>query len=221
MPYLINPSVAAMAIVAKCGNGVGPDDAGLLAILGFLLPRVEDAMNVASLTYGETTDTFQIAAPYRCDARRPVHLRLSNGYLTNSEDAPITITDPNGDVVDAADFTVDLRYGVITLTTWLAGTYTVSSFGGFTVPEVDPEAPDATLVFEDVPKWIEGLVVVLLSQWYRTIPKAVVVPESVAYGELVAPLYREVMVRVQERYVRPRALMLFPTNSVRADGMRT
>ncbi len=221
MPYLIDPAAAALAIQAKCGGSVAADNEGLLAVLNLMLPRVEELMNVDSLTYGETTDTFELESQVpRADTRKPIKLRLSNGYLVNSEDAPITITDPYGTVLVADEFTVDLRYGVITLPAWYVGTYTISYFAGFTATEADEDAtPVVHSVFEDVPVWINGVIVVLLTMWYRTIPKSLTLPQNVAYVELMNALYTELGSRVRMRYSRPRANLQFPVNTARTDGM--
>jgi hypothetical protein len=221
MSYLIDPSAAALAIQAKCGGSVAADNEGLLAVLDYLLPRVEDLMNVASLTYGQTTDSFTLdeVVP-RHDAHKPVRLRLSNGYLVNSEDAPITITDPTGTVLTADDYTADLRLGVILLPVWVAGDYTISYYAGFTATDADEDAtPVVHSVFEDVPIWINGVVVTLLTTWYRMMPKSLVIPEGVAYADLMNALYSELAARIRMRYMRPRTGMQFAVNSTRADGM--
>ncbi len=223
MPYLIDPSTAALAIQAKCGGSVAADNEGLLAILDLLLPRIEDLMDVASLTFGETTDTFEFEAPFiSSDAYRPKRARVNNGYLVNSEDAPITITNPNGDVLLDTEYTVDLRYGLFTFPSWLVGTYTITYSAGFTATEGDEDAsPVVPSLFEDVPAWIEGVIVTLLTTWYRTVAIQIKVAENVAYEEVMSALYRELAVRVYKRYMRPRGDVIFPVNSVRADGMLT
>ncbi len=219
MSYLIDPARAALAIQAKCGGSVAADNEGLLAVLDLLLPRVEDLMNVASLTYGRTTDTFTLEHQIpRADDRKPIKLRLSNGYLTNSEDDAIVITDSNGTVLEDDEFTVDLRLGVITIPTWYVGDYTVAYYAGFTATEADEDAsPVVHSVFEGVPGWIDGVMVVLMTTWYRMMPKSLSLPDNVAYEQLMSALYGELAARVNMRYSRPRANMLFPVNSTRID----
>lgn len=219
--YLISPTRAALAINAKCGGSVSAEDTALLEVLDMLLPRVEAAMNVASLTYGETTDTFTLEHQVpRADARKAVKLYLSNGYLTISEDAPLVITDPNGVELETDEYSVNLRYGYITIPTWLEGDYTVSYYAGFTASEADDEVdPPVLSYFENVPKWIEGVVVVLLTMWYRTMPKSLTLPENIAYRDLMHALYRELVTRIYQSYQRPRDNMEFAVSSVRTDGM--
>lgn len=221
MAYLMNPSAASLALGASCGASLSAADPGLLGVLALLLPRVEAAMNVDSLIYGETTDTFTLEHQIpRADARKPVQFLLSNGYLTISEDAPLVVTDPNGDVVSSDDYSVNTRFGYITLPSWLEGDYTVSYYAGFTASEADDEAePPVPAYFENVPKWIERLVITLLTIWYRTMPKGLSVPENVSYGAIMDALYRELISNIYQSYQRPRANMQFAVRSVRTDGM--
>ncbi len=221
MPYIMNPDEAAIAFGAKCGTSIKGADEGLLQVMALMLPKVEDAMNVASLTYGETTDTFRLSGPVPCyDAREPAQLYLSNGYVVISEDAPLVITDPNGNILTTVDYEIDKRYGIVTLSSWLIGKYTISYFAGFTASEEDLDAtPEVQSYFEDVPEWIKGLTVVFLSLWYKSISKSLTLPQNVRYGELIAPLYAEIQTRLYMRYQRPRANMEFPIFSERTDGM--
>jgi hypothetical protein len=219
MPYLIDPTAAAASIGAKCTGSVGPDDSALLNILNYLLPRVEDAMGVASLTFGETVDTFDLPVLASGVQPRDARLRLSNGYVENSEDFPVTITGPDG--LPVSTWSIDLRLGVVILAAgWKAGSYTVTYSAGFSTPEVDPDIdPPLTPLFEDVPLWIEGVVVTLLVQWYRVNQKVLKLPDNVRYGELMVPLQKDITTRVYMRYQRPRDCV-WPVNSTRADGMR-
>jgi hypothetical protein len=218
MTYLTDPSKIALAIGAKCGGTITSDNEGILSTLELLLPRVEDAMNVASLTWGETTDTFQFPAAKPDQANETISFRLSNGYVANSQDHPIVITDSYGNA--ATVFSADLRYGVVAANGLKAGTWTIRYFAGFDVPVVDPDVdPPLPVIFAGVPAWIDGLIVALLVLWYRTEKLNPMVPQNYRYGELIAPLRREVYARIYGRYMRPRFGVEFPSSSVRTDGM--
>lgn len=234
MAYLIDPSDAALAIGAQCAGKITSDNEQMLSILGLLLPRIEDAMNVASLVYGETTDIFSLDSPtpafLQSNAKagaggssmwRGVVLRLSNGYVHRDTDNPITITGPDNNVVTA--FKADLRYGLITLPLpWHGGEYTVTYRAGLKIAPVDPQAsPPPVPVFEDVPEWLRGLTVAFLILWYRTSLLTPKTPVGFRFGELIAPLRHEIYARVYERYQRPRSNLYFPVSSARADGMLT
>lgn len=218
MAYILNPADVAKAIGVQCGgSAVTGTETALLAVLDLLLPRVEDLMDVASLTYGETTDTFQ----YFDDSTDVVphgspYLRLSNGYIENSEDHPVTILDPDGEAVEP-DW-IDLRYGVIKLKSWKVGKYTVAYYSGFQSSEAEEEGDP--VFFLNVPTWIKGVVTTLMVQFYRTNEKAFRVPENVSYGAIMEALDKELKRRVYQRWQRSR-VGEWAVTSVRTDGMLT
>lgn len=220
MFYLIDPIVAATAIGARCGSQPDPADEGLLNILSLLTPRVEDAMNVASLLYGESTDTFtlnRLLINSRIASGSPIELRLANGYLDAA--VPVAIIGPDGLEVDPSTYTVDRRLGMVSLNSdFQQGEYNVVYSAGFRPTAVDPEAPDAPRVLQNVPDWIKGLLVTMLTLWYRTTVLSPKIPVGYRFDAIVAPLFRDLAVRVTNRYNRPRQLVEFYMDSVRTDG---
>lgn len=220
MPYLMNPTDLAVAIGAQCGGSpVSPDNVALRTILGMLLPRVEDLMEVASLTYGETTDTFDY---YDASTDLTVmscnRLRLSNGYVENSDEHPITILDPDG--VAVTDFFVNERDGVITLNGWKKGKYTVTYYAGLKTAAHAGDWADGDPEFFDAPAWIVGIVVELLVMFYRTSRLAITPVKETNYEEAINSLDKEIKRRVYQRYQRPRDVE-FPVRSIRTDGITT
>ena len=210
MFYLIDPIVAATAIGARCGSAPDPADEGLLNILSLLTPRVEDAMNVASLVYGETTDAFslnRLLVNSRTASNAPVELRLANGYLDAA--VPVVVTGPDGVEVDPTTYKVDRRYGMVSLTKFDIGEYSVVYTAGFHPVPVDPENPDAPRVLQNTPDWIKGLVVTMLILWYRTMVMAPKAPQGFRFDAIIQPILRDLAQRVVGRYNRPRQLVEF------------
>lgn len=221
MAYLIDPAKAALAIGAKCGGSVSSDNEAMLSVLNLLLPRIEDAMNVGALTYGESTDTFIFEQPargllgstYKTGANGEIlekkRLRLTNGYVDSTQ---IVVTDPNDAAV--TDYRLDPVFGIVELPSWLPGDYAVVYKAGFKLPNPLPSEPDPAILV-GVPAWLEGVAVSLLMLWYRTellTPKA---PTGFSFGELIEPLHREVRTRIYGRYDRPRYGVVFPDYTAR------
>lgn len=212
MAYLIDPAKVALAIGARCAGNITSDNEQMLQLLDMLLPRIEDAMNVGYLTYGESTDTFALELPRTGNVKRKAVLRLTNGYV---DAATVVITDPNGDPV--TDYKLGTILGTVELpSTWLAGEYTVVHSAGFHLPDPLPEVPDPAIL-TGVPAWIEGLVTVLAVSWFRSLAIAPKAPLGFRFGELMAPLRQEIYTRIYSRYQRPRQDVLFPEYSVRTE----
>lgn len=218
MPYLMNPSALMVSVSMKCGGkSVESDDGTVLGILGLLLPRLEDLMAVASLTYGETTDTFEFFDDSTdTSPASNGRIRLSNGYVENSEDHPVTILDPDGEPVE--DFFLNERDGVITLDSWVKGRYTVTYYAGLATLDHEDDWEEGDPEFFDAPAWMQGVIVELFVMWNRTVPAQLKIPEQVAYAELVHQADKELKRRVYQRYQRPRDVD-FPIRSIRTDGM--
>lgn len=218
MAYIMNPSALMVSVSMKCGGKiVESDNDAVLGILGLLLPRLEDLMAVASLTYGETTDTFEFFDDSTdISPASNGRIRLSNGYVENSEVHPVTILDPDGEAV--TDFFLNERDGVITLESWKKGRYTVAYYAGLKTVENEAGWAEGDPEFLDAPAWMQGVVVELFVMWNRTVPVSLKLPEQISYAELVHQADKELKRRVYQRYQRPRDVD-FPIRSVRTDGV--
>ena len=208
---LIDPVEAALAIAANCNGAVG-DNEQLILVLKYVTPRIEDAMNVASLVRGDFIDSFYLPAMNsRCD-RQIARLRLSNGYLLGG--APLTITDSDGEAIDPTFIElVDEENGVIELNQWTKGRWSVAYTSGFEVPALPDPLPDGydpdARVLLAVPEWIHALCAALVIQWYRASVVSPKLPKNVSLTALDQMLRKEIYMRVYGRYLRPRVNCFF------------
>lgn len=214
---LMTATEAALAIGAKCG-GASPttDDPQLLLLLGALTGRLEEALNVSSLTRGLFLDHFKLVdmPPYSGSwsaADREVSLRLSNGFVQKET---IVVTDPNGDEVDLGEYKgVDASKGIITLKSWIRGTYQVEYVSGFE-PEALPVSPPVgydpeTRVLQNIPAWMKGIVVHFLVLWFRTTQIQPKGNKDISFGATMDSLRRDTYAWVYGKYQRPRANCVF------------
>lgn len=214
---LIDPAKAALAIGAKC-NGQSPasDNAQLVLILKYMTPRIEDAMNIASIVRGSFVDSFYLPL-MNPRADRPIaRLRLSNGLLLAG--GTVTIQDELGNAVVPAR--IDENYGIIEIESWDKGVHTVAYTSGLEVPP-DPTTPPTdydpeTKVLIGVPVWIEALVIDCLVAWFRATPFVPKLPQNLNLGALDAMLRKEIYLRLYGRYDRPRVNCFFPESMSRA-----
>lgn len=209
---LIDPTEASTAIGVKCnGQQPGADNAQLILVLNYITPRVEDALNVASLIRGAFVDSFYLTGMNARSERPIARLRLSQGFLTTDA---ITITDMDGLEIDpeAIELT-DLEHGVIELNTWEKGRLSVAYTSGFeptAMPVPVPEGFEADRrVLQNVPDWIKGLVITLLVNWFRTTLVSPKLPQNVNLEALDRMLRKEIYLRVYGRYMRPRVNCFF------------
>lgn len=211
---VMSPSEVTTALGANCGGGAVEDlDQTMVRILRLITPRLEGALNVESLTRQPFTDFFYLSAmPRGCDPAQS-ELRLSNGFLVPGT---ISIIDPNGATVLSgtdADDVCDMQKGVVNLSSWQRGNYRVAYQSGF-VPGDDPDPkPDWFVeedkVLQDVPDWMKGIVVHLVSIWYRSVPAQIKAPKDISYAAVDQSLRRELYARVYEKYMRPRVGVIF------------
>lgn len=212
---LLSPTEAASAIGARCGSSApSAEDTALLSILGFVTVRVEDALNVYSLTLEECYDIFRVKAMPALNSRRKadpdprITLRLSNGFVIVGS---VELTDPSGAVLDldtAAD--IDYEHGLIHLSDWSRGVYKATYQSGFE-PEAEP-IPVPVGYDEDsrllllVPDWIKAIAIGALVLWYRTMylnPKGGTA-KDLAHRSISDAISREIGSRIHGRYLRPR-----------------
>lgn len=214
---LIDPAEAALAIGAKCnGATVSADNAQMILILKYMTPRIEDAMNIASIVRGSFVDSFYLPL-MNPRADRPIaRLRLSNGLLLAG--GTVTIQDELGNAVVPAR--IDENYGIIEIETWNKGVHTVAYTSGLAVP-ADPDPlptpydPEAKVLI-GVPTWIEALVVDCLVAWFRATPLVPKLPQNVNLGAFDAMLRKEIYLRLYGRYDRPRVGCIFSESMSRA-----
>jgi len=213
---LISPSRAALAIGSQCSNPDGTGDESLLEMLRLMTPKVEDALNVHSLTRGVFTDTFPAAySKYDLSKR----LRLANGFVVPGSVTIAGVFDDSG-VPITTPFSIDAENGIVGLpsayytddTEQVSVTYT----SGFVVPEDTGPTDDVNVypeyrVLVGIPDWMSGATVTMLMNWRRNnlnTPAA-----SKEYGflpTLNAALIRDLYGRLYGRYLRPRDHVFFP-----------
>lgn len=205
---IIDPKVLAAAIGAKCGGSApSADDEGMVTVLNLILPRVEDAMNVASLVRGTFTDHFFLGTPSRSDREsgKPAQLRLSNGIIDKTS---LTVTDANNNVLATDVIALNDEYGIVDVSGWGRGHYAISYQSGFEPTPIPDPIPDGfdpnSRILQGVPDWILGIAVDLVVGWWRTQKLSPSAPKNVSYAALDSALRRDIYVRVYGRYMRPR-----------------
>lgn len=215
---LMSASEAATAIGAKCGAGsITSDDPVLLQVLGYITTRIEAALDVKSLERGWHVDKFDLLEmPPRSYGSGPkVQLRLSNGFLAPDS---LVLLDPKGEEVEfSAQEGVGNDYGIVTLRSWVAGTYEASYVSGFE-PEALPTSPPVgydpdSRVLQNVPAWMKGIVANYLVLWFKTVQMQPKVSKELSYTGILNGLRREVHAWVYGKYMRPRAGCVFPMYS--------
>lgn len=212
---LISPDEVSQATGVTCGGGAGGSaEAALITILGKILPRLEDAMNVATLLRGNFTDYFSLSGRNA----EPIVLRLSNGYVVEGS---VMLHDSEGGTIDASaiDF-IDYEYGTVNLARQMRGRVAVSYSSGFEAKPVPEPAegqeppPLNAWVLQNVPEWMKALASLYLVEWYRTARVAPQIPKGVSLSAMEASLRRHVHVRTYERYMRPRVNVVWSERMV-------
>lgn len=216
---LISPDEVSQVTGVSCGgSGAGGSaEAALIAVLGKITPRLEDAMNVASLLRGNFTDFFSLSGRNA----EPIVLRLSNGYVV---DGSVKLHNSEGVEIDASaiDF-IDYEYGTVTLSRALRGRVAVTYTSGFEAkPEPEPAPGDTvppvnTWILQGVPEWMKALASLYLVEWYRTARVSPSIPKGVSISAMDSSLRRHVHVRTYERYMRPRVNVVWSDRMVQND----
>lgn len=212
-------------MVALLGSkACGGEEGGSTAlVLDMILPRLEDAMNVASLVRGKFVDTFVL--PTYDPQHVPLVLRLSNGYVVKDTIKVQAGDDP--DFLASASHFLDLEMGTVSMHSWSRGTISVEYESGFKPkPELidDPQNPGNQipkpvneLVLEGVPDWMKALAVGFMVEWYRTFQTIPKFKPEVSYAQVEAALRRHIYARIYGRYMRPRAGVVWPSQTIRVD----
>lgn len=163
------------------------------SIQNLMRTRVEEALEIMTLSRLEFRDTFQVTGNYTI-AR---NLRLANAFLT--ADA-VVIKDADGVVVEVTAL-VDRYNGVVTAPLY-AGQYTVTYISGFT-------AEEGTNVFIGVPEWMKSIALSTMFLWLRAMFRTGGSKDT-SHSALTQGMIRELHARVYARYMRPRNGHDFP-----------
>lgn len=209
---LVNPTTVAELIRATCGGRTpAGDDKDLYAVLRYLTPRVESALNVDSLSRGVFTDTFFL--PSQGSSGRPLGLRLSNGFIVPDS---IQVLDASGNEVSADSRDLlgdDLENGVVSVASWARGRCIVKYESGFEIADLPTPAPEWMTpddrILVGVPDWMVSVITHFLVLLYRTARAAPTVNEKISYGQVDLAIRRELHARIYERYMRPRVGLIF------------
>ncbi len=206
MAHLKSPEQIAKAIGAV-SNGTLPSatDEKFLAMLDAVHPRLEEALNIPTLVLSDYTDTFEVAKRFPSTIEV---FRLTGGFLTNDE---VTVTDANGDTIDASRLLINRAMGTIGIERVATGRYTVTYRAGFAVQ-------DGTTELYDVPdehKWLGECLIAHALIWFRTMQSQIKAPEGISFNAIMTPLYRDLQSRIYMRYQRPRAGMHWPLHAER------
>lgn len=208
---LLDPSTLSTLVSASCGGRDSGESRDMVSVLRRVTPRVEEALNVATLTRGVYTDSFFLPGSGSRDDR--AGLRLSNGFVVPDS---VTVIDPNGNPVSSdvmSEDEIDYRYGVIHISQWMRGRYKVRYTSGFEPADLPASPPDWMTpddrVLKDVPDWIEALVANFAVLWFRTARISPKVNEKISYGQVDAAIRKEITARLYPRYQRPRVGLYF------------
>ena len=211
---LISPTEAAMAIGAKCGGSApSSEEPALLAILQYITARVEDSLNVFSLTLSESTERFYASfmPKYSAGVDQSMSIRLSNGFVVPDT---VVMIDPLGEVVDMTTADIDNHLGVVNLSCWTHGAYTITYQSGFTPGDlIFPDDPDPVhtenRILVGIPEWMKAIAVSCLVVWYRTSFLSPRASKELSYGAVNQAIHQEISARIYGRYQRPRIGHLF------------
>lgn len=208
---LMTPEKAALAIGARCsGSAPDADNTQLREILRLLTPRVEEALNVRSLTRGVYRDHFFIPVPHPSTRRAgtPTILRLTNGFLVPNT---VEIVNSSGEPVE--NFVAHCQQGMVHVSPNISGVHYVQYQSGFEPEEIPDDAPadfdPEYLVLLEVPDFIESIVVACLVLWYRTTVINVRASKDLSIGAVMNSLRREITTRIYGKYQRQRAGVVF------------
>lgn len=219
---LIDPITAAKALNVSCGIGresaTAADD--LTIPLNIMLPRVEDALDVASLPRAQFTDTFQLCGRGYDGFHA---MRLANGFIAMGDDTPLVVTETGGNtVVDPADVIVDDNYGIVRIPSYRRGTYRVNYHAGFLPKATETTAvPPAPIPVDkqilDVPVWLQTIAIHVLNEWMRSVPATVSVKEGMSFAAINTQSNRAMQHAIWGRYLRPRAEVVWTMMSQRVN----
>jgi len=188
----------------------------MISILELITPRVEDALNVDSLTLGEHVDRFRLPAyiaptfPSLNPPTPTLILRLTNGFVVPDT---LQMFDAEGIEIDfTAEDDIDLHKGIITLENWNKGVITVSYISGFepiTPSPLPTPYDECQRVLENIPLWLKAIVVDCLVQWYRVEHLSPRLTKEMDTNFVSSSLQRIITTRIYSRYQRPRQQVIW------------
>lgn len=211
---LVDPQKAAKAIAAACGIGREASGTGDLAQpLDMIRPRVEGAMDVKTLAYGQFLDTFRTGGRGYDGLYA---LRLENGFIDVA--APLVVTNlTTGTPVDPADVDTDAERGIVYVPTkYNLGTLSVNYFSGFkavATTDANGDAIPEPLQVMDTPMWLQTIAIGALNEWFRSIPLTPKVNDKLSLSALNGQANKYVQMQVWGRYMRPRAEVIWAYKS--------
>lgn len=216
--YLIDPVELQNAIGAQGSQGAGSLQVDLvLAVLDNLRPLIEGSMNIASLDYLACTNTFLIDRSSDSDRARRAEFEYYNRYqrplprrqvlrLTNAlldKSVPVVITFENNSIVDPATYEVDAELGMVSMTAYVPGAYTVTYTSGLKLPNLVDAGHLA--VYQNVPRWIKSAILSHFILWSRAYLLQVRLPGTVAFSDAANEIHRGIHSRIYSNFMRPRS----------------
>lgn len=211
---LVDPLIAAQSLDVSCGIGREAASAmeAIIVPLNRIYTRVEAALDVESLLKSTYIDQFKLAGR-GYDGQ--YGLRLCNGFI---DPASVVVRDVlTHTPVDPARYDINAKYGVIYIDSSLHGRYEVQHTGGFepieTVTAENTPLPLNRQILA-VPDWLQSVAILALNEWYRSAPRTITtVKEGVSFAAINTQANRVLQNAIWNQYLRPRAEMLFASNS--------
>ncbi len=202
--YLLNASEVNEASSSQqqgAYTGGGSNISRYASILSRVTTRLEECLEVASLSRQTTVDYFEITG--RRNDVLPRVLRLSGRFLSTDPVEILFTNDLERSIEGALE--VDHDLGIV-YADLAPGRYKLTYVSGF---DADSEG-----VFVDVPSWLKSIAKACLELQYRLTTKANATPETISYGDLVDAVRREMYAMVTKRAEKPRVHAWFPQRTV-------
>ncbi len=214
---LIDPITAAKALGISCGVGREAASAAddLSVPLNIMLPRIEDALDVASLPRAQFSDTFTVGGRGYDGFHA---LRLANGFLVQGVDTPLVVTEvASAAVIDPADLIVDDNYGIVRIPSYRCGMYRVDYYAGFEAIATEADGVPIPLDKQvlNVPTWLQTIAIHVLNEWFRSVPRTVAIKEGISFAAINTQSNRAMQHAIWGRYLRPRAEVVWTLKSQR------
>jgi hypothetical protein len=211
---LVDPLIAAQSLDISCGIGREAASAmdAILVPLNLIYTRAVAALDVASLLTSTYIDQFTLTGR-GYDGQ--YGLRLCNGFI---DPTSIIVRDTLTQTpVDPTRYGINAKYGVVYIDSRLQGRYEVEHTGGFT--PVETMTAEGTLIplnrqILAVPEWLQSVAILALNEWYRSAPRTITtVKDGMSFAAINSQANRALQNAIWNQYLRPRAEMLFATNS--------
>src|SRR5471030_984474 len=237
--YLIDPVEVtnALGVIGQGANGSGSLTTDMvLAILDNVKPAIEGAMNVDTLDYISNQEYFRVNRDTRNDLLKRaeyyrvrthfriiperIRFRLSNGLI---DPATVTVTDPDGNPVpvqttpvddgfSSIDYQLDAKLGIVSVTGYIPGDYTVTYNSGLQIPAIQtpPVDPSLPVIAIGTPQWMKSAIIANCVLWLRTTVMSVKVPTNMSLADMESSMKKRIQAVVYSAYQRPRADCYWP-----------